>query len=102
MNFKARSSPDVPLAGAGSSAEDPCARVFVLLMVGFIRAVGGVEVLETLSFFAIAILNLPNPRETIIGSFLVLRPTTQRASRCCQKEGLVRLAFHNDMAQCRN
>ena len=40
MNFKARSRPDNLLAGAGSSAKDPCARVFVLLVVGLIRAVG--------------------------------------------------------------
>lgn len=102
MSLKARSSPDDLLAGAGSSAEDPCARVFVLLMVGLTRAVGGVEVLETLSFFAIAILNLLNPRETIIGSFSVLTPTTQPASRYCKREGLLRLSFHNDTAQCRN
>ena len=87
MSFKAQSRPDNPLAGAGSKAEDSCTRVFVLLIVGLIRSVEGVEVLETLSFFAMAVLNLPNPRATIIGGFSMLTPATQPASRCFKGEG---------------
>ena len=101
MSFKTLSRPDDPLAGAGSKAEDSCARVSILLVLGLIRSVGGVEVLESLSFFAMAVINLPNPRETILGGFSMLTPTTQPASRCFKGEGLLRLAFHADTAQCR-